>query len=210
VLAVDRLAMNALPAGSVDVLLVVTLVAITGALHLDGVADSSDGLFGGYTQERRLAIMRDVHTGTFGAVALICVLALKWAGFNALPSEIRVEAIILAPCLARFAILPTIAAFPYARESGVGAGYPEHAGPALVLGTINALVASIALLGIGGVYALAFAAACGLAVGALAARMLGGVTGDVFGAIVELSEALLLLFVAALANRRWIEAWLLS
>jgi adenosylcobinamide-GDP ribazoletransferase len=208
VLCVDRLAIRALPAQSVDVLLVVTLAAITGALHLDGLADSADGLFGGYTPQRRLEIMRDVRTGTFGTVALISVLALKWAGFAALPPEIRVEAILLAPCIARFAILPQIAAFPYAREDGVGVGYREFATAALVTGGVTALITSALLLGVGGLYVLAFAVTVALVIGAIATRMLSGVTGDIFGATVEISEALLLLFIAALADREWIEALL--
>jgi len=210
VLGIDRLAIRALPPQSVDVLLVVSLAAITGALHLDGVADSADGLFGGYTRERRLEILRDVHTGTFGTVALISVLALKWAGFAALPREIRVEAILLAPCLARFAILPQMAVFPYARTEGVASGYRELALPAMLTGGATALIASVILLGLGGLYAVVFATLCSLAIGAVATKMLGGVTGDIFGATVEISEALLLLFLAALANRDWIEAVLLG
>ena len=73
-------------------------------------------------------------SSTFGTVALISVLALKWAGFAVLPADIRVEGILLAPCIARFAILPQMAAFPYAREDGVGAGYREFATSALFIG----------------------------------------------------------------------------
>jgi adenosylcobinamide-GDP ribazoletransferase len=207
-LVVDRLAMRALPPNAVDVLLVVALVVITGALHLDGLADSADGLFGGYTPERRLEIMRDPRTGSFGVVAIVCVLAMKWAGFNALPSDVRVEGIVLAPCLARFALLPAIAAFPYARDDGLATGYREQAGVALIVGGTTALIAGGVLLNVGGVYAIVFAAACGLAIGALATRMIGGVSGDTFGATVEISEALVLLLIAALANRGWIEALL--
>ena len=207
VLVVDRITMRALPPPAVDVLLVVTLAALTGALHLDGLADTFDGLFGGYTPERRLQIMRDVQTGTFGVVAVVSVLALKWAGFNALPSDVRVEAILLAPCAARFAILPAIAAFPYARD-GVGAGYREHAAAGLVLGAVTMVAAAAVLLGFGGVTVIALALACGLGIGWLASRMVGGVTGDIFGAIVEVSEAFALLLIAALARREWIDAWL--
>jgi adenosylcobinamide-GDP ribazoletransferase len=208
VLTVDRLAMRALPAPSVDVLLVVTLVAITGALHLDGLADAADGLLGGYTPERRLEIMRDVHAGTFAIIAIVCVLALKWAGFESLPADIRVEAIVLTPCLARFAMLVGVAAFPYARAAGVGAPFRPALSPRqFIIASGVAIGASIVLLGAGGLYATVFAALLALAFGALATRLTGGMTGDLYGATVEITEALLLLFVAAMANRGWLDAW---
>ena len=209
-LAIDRIAMRGLPPPAVDALLVVALASVTGALHLDGLADSADGLFGGYTPQRRLEIKRDVHTGSFGVVAIASVLLLKWAGLNALPPQVRIEAILLAPCVARFAMLPAMAVYPYAREHGVGTGYREHAGAALALGGATALITGIALIGAGGVYVLALAAAVGLGAGALATRLAGGVTGDVFGAIVEITEAAALLFVAAFAARGWIEAWVFA
>jgi adenosylcobinamide-GDP ribazoletransferase len=210
-LAIDRLATKALPEPSVDVILIVALGAITGGLHLDGLADVADGFFGGGARERRLQIMRDPHAGTFAIIAVVSVLALKWAGLAALPSSVRVEAIVLAPCVARFAMLVTIAAFPYARAEGIGLDFHERASPApVIIGAATAAVAAIALLGVGGIYLVAFAAGCGLAVGAYSTRQIGGVTGDVYGATVEIAEALTLLFVAAMAQRGWIEAWLLS
>lgn len=209
-LGFDRLAQRALPEPAVDVLLVVLLAAITGGLHLDGLADAADGLLGGHDRERRLAIMRDPHAGSFAIVAVAGVLAMKWAGLAALPSAVRFEALLLAPCLARFAMLLTSAAFPYARPDGMGAAFHQHAWPAATIaGTATALVASVALLGDGGLLVLAFAGACAVAAGALAKRAVGGMTGDLYGATIEVSEALLLLFVAALANRGWLDAWLL-
>jgi adenosylcobinamide-GDP ribazoletransferase len=211
VLAVDRLTMRALPPNAVDMVLVVATVVLTGALHLDGLADVADGLFGGRDPARRLEIMHDVHTGTFGVVAVVCVLALKWAGYNALPSDVRVEGILLAPCAARMATLTAIAAFPYARAEGVGAGFRGHAWPfAWTFGAATMVVAAIALLGWPGLLVAAFSAASALVLGALAARLLGGgLTGDVYGAILEVTEACALLFIAAMAQRGWLDAWLL-
>jgi adenosylcobinamide-GDP ribazoletransferase len=210
-LVVDRLAMRALPPASVDVLLVIALIAITGALHLDGLADTADGLFGGYTPERRLEIMRDVHSGTYAIVAIVGVLALKWAGFAALPSDVRVEAIVLAPCAARFAMLTAIAAFPYARSEGTGVAFRQLLWPLqFAVGGAATIVVAVVLMGAGGLLIVGFAAAVALAFGAFATRLAGGMTGDLYGATVEIAEALLLLFVAAMANRGWIEAWALA
>ena len=208
--AVDRAAVRALPPQSVDVLLVVALVVLTGALHLDGLADAADGLLGGRDAEHRLAIMRDPHAGTFAIVAVAAVLALKWAGLAALPADVRVEALVLTPCLARLAMVVCTAAFPYARPEGLGAGFRTHARPAAIAGGVTAGVACVLLLGAGGLLPLAFGVACGLAVGAFASRMIGGVTGDVYGGTAEITEALTLLFIAAMANRGWLDAWLLG
>jgi len=193
-LLVDRAAMRALPQPAVDVLIVVALVAITGALHLDGLADAADGLFGAYTPERRLAIMRDAHAGTYAIVAIVCVLALKWAGLASLPGEVRVEAILLAPCLARFGMLVAIGAFPYARAEGAGVAFRDALWPAqFSFATAVTVVAAVAL-----------------AFGAFASRLAGGMTGDLYGATVEISEAFVLLFIAATANRGWLDAWALA
>ncbi len=208
---VDWLARRALPDTSAAVLVVVALVAITGALHLDGLADAADGLLGGRDRDDRLRIMHDVHAGTYAIVAIVCVLAMKWAGVAALPRGTRYEALLLAPCLARFAMLLTSAAVPYARAEGAGAEFHSRAWPvATIAGTATALTAAIALLGVGGVAAVAFAAACALAAGAIARRFAGGMTGDLFGATIEVSEALLLLAIAAMAQRGWLHAWLLA
>jgi adenosylcobinamide-GDP ribazoletransferase len=206
----DRLAMRALPDPSVDVVLVVALAAVTGALHLDGLADTADGLLGGAIRERRLEIMRDVHAGTYGIVALVSVLALKWAGLSALPASVRVEALLIVPCMARCGLVVCAAAFPYAREQGLGRGFRRHAWPVgMTAATMLAAVAGVALLGVGGLYALGCGMGVALSVGWIATRLAGGVTGDVFGAVVEVSEAVLLLFIAAMANRGWIDAWAL-
>jgi len=207
-LAVDRLAMRALPGATVDVLLVVAMVALTGALHLEGLADAADGLFGGDSPPRRLEIMRDVHAGSYAIIGVAAVLALKWAGLNALPPNARVEAIVLAPCLARFGLLVAIAAFPYARAEGLGAGFREALWPAqFMVGSAVTLIASIALLGAGGLPTVAFVAAIALVIGAYVSSLVGGMTGDTYGAVVEVCEALVLLFIAALANRGWMDAW---
>jgi adenosylcobinamide-GDP ribazoletransferase len=133
------------------------------------------------------------------------------AGYNALPSDIRVEGIVLAPCASRMAMLTAIIAFPYARTEGTGASFRRHAWPfAWSFGAATLLVAAILLFGWPGLLVAGFAAGSALALGALAARLLGGgLTGDVYGAIVEVTEACALLFIAAMAQRGWLDAWLL-
>src|SRR5581483_7481333 len=126
-LGADRAASRALPPAAIDVLLVVLLAALTGALHLDGLGDAADGLLGGRDRERRLAIMREPHAGSYAIVAIVSVLALKWAGLVALPGNVRFEALLLAPCLARLGMLAATAAFPYARAGGMGVEFKGRA-----------------------------------------------------------------------------------
>ncbi len=209
-LGIDRLASRALPEASVDVLLVVALAALTGGLHLDGLGDAADGMLGGRDRGERLAIMRDVHAGSFAVIAVVSVMALKWAGLAAMPRAVRFEAILLVPCLARFAMVAGAAAFPYARDEGVGAAFHDAARPVpLIAAGGTALAASIVLLGAGGIIALGFALCCALAVGVYARRSIGGMTGDVYGATAEITEAGLFLLVAALAARGWLHPLLL-
>ncbi len=206
-LAMDRVASRALPPASVDALLVVALAVLTGGLHLDGVADAADGLFGGRTPADRLEIMRDVHAGTYAIVAVVSVLALKWAGLAALPRSVRFETLLLFPCLARAAMLATVVAFPAARDAGMGTEMKRDAMPWRVpLGLTSALVVAVVLLGAGGLYAMIFALAVAGGLAALATRLAGGMTGDLYGATVEITEALTLLFIAAFAQRGWIDA----
>jgi adenosylcobinamide-GDP ribazoletransferase len=210
-LGLDLLASRALPVASVDVLLVVALAALTGGLHLDGLGDTADGLLGGRDRDERLAIMRDPHAGSFAVIAIVSVLALKWAGLAATPRAVRFEAILLAPCLARFAMVAAAAAFPYARDEGMGAAFHDAARPVpVIIAGATAAATAVALLGAGGLIAVAFALCCALAAGACARRSIGGVTGDVYGATAEITEAGLFLLVAALASRGWLHPLLLG
>lgn len=157
---------------------------LTGALHADGLADSADGL-AGRTPEHALAIMRDHAVGTYGATALVLDLLLKAVALAHVEDPVAVVAVF---ALSRAAPLPIAAALPYARPG-------EGTGRALAgLGPLRAVV------GLGFAAAIAFAAvgiqaaapfACLIvvtaAVAAIARRRLGGYTGDVMGAAIELT-----------------------
>jgi len=210
-LAADRILAHSLPEASVAVLLVVLLIILTGAIHLDGVSDAADGLLAGRSRVERLAIMRDVHTGSFGVTAIVSVLATKWAGLVALPRDVRFEALLLAPCLARWGMTLAVASLPAARPDGLAATFHRASRPLVtVTAGAVALAASVVLLGAGG--ALAFVAATLVAAGGavVARRAVGGMTGDICGAIVEIGEGAALLFIAALARHGWLEAYALA
>lgn len=207
----DRAFSKALPPDATDVLLVVALVLLTGALHAEGLADACDGLFGGQTPEERLAIMRDPRIGVYGALGLAGVLALKWAGLQSLPENVRVEGLLLAPVLSRWALVAVIAVFPYARLEGLGREFRARSWPwSVPLAWATALVASGVLVGAGGLVLAAAMTIAALVLGWYCAAKLGGLTGDTYGAITEVVEVFTLLALGAAASRGWVDALLLG
>lgn len=204
-LALDYVARMVVPSPASSALVVVGLAALTGALHLDGLADTADGLFGGRDRERRLAIMRDPHNGAFGFVAVAAVLLLKWAALIPLEGWLRTGSLLLVPSLARWSVLPSMMLFPAAK--GEGMGFTVRSGarwPQAVLALAVAAGLSLAIFWPTGLALLALALAVALMVGAYATSRLGGVTGDVFGCTVEVSEAVLLLLAATSVPHPWL------
>jgi adenosylcobinamide-GDP ribazoletransferase len=170
-------------------------VALTGALHLDGLADSADAWVGGLgDRERTLAIMKDPRSGPAGVTAVVLVLLLKFAALASLPHP--GPALLLAPLLARAALALAFLATPYARAGGLGAALAQAPRGACALGV--ALAAAVALAcGWRGALALAVTAGGFVAWRQACLRRLGGCTGDTCGALAELSETLVLAALAA-------------
>ena len=183
-------------------LLLVTLLVVTRALHLDGFMDICDGLFGGYTPERRLEIMKDSHVGAFAVAGAVGLLLLKYGALLsllALPGSGKGWTLLLFPALSRWSMVLLLGAFPYARSRGLGS--PFHRG-GHGLATATALVvvvaASLLLGGVGGLLLLAGVSALAWGMGWTISRMLGGLVGDAYGAANEVSEAAALLLAVAL------------
>jgi adenosylcobinamide-GDP ribazoletransferase len=174
---------------------------VTGAIHLDALADTADGL-GAPTRERALEVMREPTIGSFGASALALDLLVKTAALAALvdgPDPVLAATAALA--LGRTTPLALSWALPYAREGGgTGASLAGNArAPWLGAGLLLGVGVAVAALGLRGLWLAAGAAAAVLVVGVIARRRFGGVTGDVLGAAVELGTTLAL--VAAAATR---------
>lgn len=178
-----------------SVLLIALAALITGGLHLDGLADLFDGL-GGYRGERArmLEIMRDPRIGAHGCTALILSLALKILLTSELLARAQLLPLMAAAVCARFCAVPLLAWFAYARPQGLGAEFQKHTSSRHVLGA--ALITLAALYALGNV-TLLLPALCALltalAVAAWVSPKLGGLTGDVYGAAIELSELAFLL-----------------
>lgn len=175
-------------------LLVVALVILTGGLHLDGLMDSCDGLFGGDTRERKLEIMRDSRVGSFGVLGGACILLLKFALF----ASVRVHALPLALLLvlpsARWAVVLASRIFPSARPTGLGAAFHQAVTTeGLVLASIIALAIVLVAGQFIGLIVMVAVTITTLALGFWITRSIGGLTGDNYGAIEEVAEVVALL-----------------
>ena len=174
-------------------LLVTGLAALTRGLHLDGFMDTCDALFGGYDRERRLEILRDPHVGAFAVAGVACLLLVKFAALAALPEASRWRILVLFPCLSRAAILLVMEWFPYPRRTGLGTPLLAHRGRfSLWCGLPLAVAAAIVLTGLPGLALVVLAGVVAWAAGAWATRLLGGATGDIYGAVNEMVEAAVL------------------
>jgi adenosylcobinamide-GDP ribazoletransferase len=174
---------------------------LTGAIHLDALADTADGL-GGETRERALEIMRDPHVGAFGVIALAFDLLVKVAAVAALLEHERaVPFIVAAWAIGRSAPLALACVLPYPRATpGSGSTLTDGAGRLrLVLGLALGIGIAVAVAGTRSPALLAPAATCAVLVALTARARFGGVTGDVLGAAVELTTTLAL--VGAVATR---------
>ncbi len=190
---------RALPPPLEGVVLAGALAWATGALHLDGVADTADGLAGGWTRERALEIMRDSRTGAVGAAALCLVLLAKALGLGLLPPGIKLWGLVLTPAVGRGAAVLLAHRSAYARPAGgLAAPHTRHLDGATVGRAL--LWAGVPCVVLGWRGLLAFGAVLLYTRGLRGAfhRRLGGITGDVLGFGVETSEVLFLLSLHAL------------
>lgn len=178
-------------------LLLALWVALTGALHLDGLADSADAWLGGFgDRERTLAIMKDPRSGPAAVVVLVLVLLLKFVALWTLLAGDARLALVLAPLLGRAALAGLFLVTPYVRQGGLGQALADYLPQRSVAGVLLLVVTGCLLAGEAGWLALAL----GLGVAVLARRSmcsrLGGTTGDTAGALLELVECAVLVGLA--------------
>ena len=190
---IDMLISPYLPPAIVASVLLIAATILTGGLHSDGLMDTADGLLAGGSRQRMLDIMKDSRVGSFGIITYVSMTLLKWSLLLELTGDGRLAALFVMPVLGRFAMTLGITLFPYARPDGIGKAFAQYAGrPALFMATLSTGLIT---------------AGCGLTAGAALAattvftfllarytsHRLGGLTGDVYGAITELTETLVLL-----------------
>lgn len=167
-------------------------VMLTGGLHLDGFADSCDALLAAVTPERRLEILKDVHAGTWAVAGLILLLLGKYAALRYASPLL----LVAPPVVGRWVMVTAAANFPYARSSGLGAYFRDGLGGAQGLAASGIALAIVIPVGLRDAPPLLvlwmLAVIAVLLVARWAARRLGGgLTGDVYGALCELTELLM-------------------
>ena len=183
-------------------LVLITWVVMTGGLHLDGFLDCCDALFAPRTPAKRLEILRDPHVGSFAIVGAVCLLLLKFALLVTLPPAHRIATLLVVPTLSRTAMVYAVRAYPYARAgSGMGRLFREGLTwrDVIVAAGIAGLAAGYALGWIGLVL-VAFIWLLTVGISVWAKPRISGLTGDVYGAINELTEAGGLLCVVLIAG----------
>lgn len=191
-----------LPPSVVSILLLIALVIMTGAHHLDGLMDSFDGVVIGKSRERRLEIMADSRVGAFGIIAAILLLLLKYASLTSLPDDMMMPSLLLMPTLSRWIMVSAIFSFSYAKSSGMGLAFKQGAvWHRFAIATAIAIIATILLLSWWGLVLMAVLWLITFGIASYFHYRLGGLTGDVYGALNELSEALVLILIIITAWR---------
>ena len=205
----DRALLVVFPDPIANIFLLILAMFITRALHIDGLADSIDGIMGGADRESRLAIMRDSRIGTAGVLGIVFVLMLRYVCLNNLFDDYKAAALLTAPAFGRWSQMLMMFQADYGREDGMGKAFVGH----VRLGGL--IAASVVSLGISAYVIVQDNRTAVLAVTIpllialftmlwrwYIVRKVGGVTGDSVGAASEMNEALtLLLFVALLTAR---------
>ncbi|RKS16528.1 cobalamin-5'-phosphate synthase [Pseudomonas sp. WPR_5_2] len=179
-------------------LLLTVWVLLSGALHLDGLADSADAWLGGFgDRERTLTIMKDPRSGPIAVVTLVLVLLLKFSALLALIEQQNAVALIIVPLLGRSALLGLFLTTPYVRPGGLGQALADHlprsTGKQVLL--VSAL-ACVLIAGVSGIFAVGLAVLLFVWLRQVMLRRLGGTTGDTAGALLELLEMVVLVGLA--------------
>ena len=185
-------------------------IVLTGGIHCDGLMDSADGLFSGREREKILAIMKDSRAGSFGVVAMILVAALD---ISALTELARLSTWFLcaasysAPIIGRLMMVVTIGAFPYARAEGMGKAFAQFTTRQTILTAAGeAILLLLPINLIGEMFFICAAAASAVALlvtwrfATFATGKIGGVTGDIYGAVTTLAETSALMTFLLIGN----------
>ncbi|GCE17088.1 adenosylcobinamide-GDP ribazoletransferase [Dictyobacter kobayashii] len=175
-------------------LLVVTLILLSGGLHLDGLMDSCDGLFGGRSREQKLEIMRDSRVGSFGVLGGVSIILLKFALLASLDIQWLPWALLTIIPISRCMMVLAMYIFPPARPEGLGAAFRQTVTRGRLLCTV---ILTLVIAWFAG-QLTGLALCCGAAlltwlVGKWMVAQLGGLTGDSYGTLAELMEVMLLL-----------------
>ena len=202
-----------LPSAVVSALLIVSLVVLSGALHLDGFVDTFDGIAGHKTIEERWRVMHDSRVGAFGIVGVVLLLLVKYVSLNSVPEHLLMSTLVLMPVVSRWAMVYTVFAYPSARPSGLGKMFKQGVSwQRFTTATVITLVVAIGLARLANItyfYLAGLVIMLGIwviviAMAAYLKRKFSGLTGDTYGAINEVAEVCVLILVCLLAHNQWL------
>jgi adenosylcobinamide-GDP ribazoletransferase len=194
-----------LPPALVNLLLLSVLVVVSGGLHLDGLADTMDGMAGHRTPDRRLEIMRDSRIGGFGAIALVLVLLVEYVFLNSIQGNWFLYSLVLAPVLSRWAMVSSIFAHPYARSEGLGKAFKQVVNwQQFWIATLISVIVAVGLFRVAGMVVMAFTWLIFTLVAFYFRGRLKGLTGDTYGAINEIAFIAVLVIVNVLSYKGWL------
>ncbi|SHK88565.1 cobalamin-5'-phosphate synthase [Selenomonas ruminantium] len=188
-------------ANLVTTLLVILPILLTGGLMLDGFMDTVDGVFSGRERERVLEIMKDSRVGSFGVIALACLLLVNWTAMRDVKLVLIMTALFIMPIIGRMAMVMAIAFFPYARKEGMGKIFAEMADKETVVLAAAVTLVFVVPWGQAAIAALVIGMAFAWLMATWLSHKLGGLTGDTYGAIETLTETVVLLVF-------WVTSWI--
>jgi len=191
-----------LPRAICDILVLLVLALLTGGLHLDGLSDTLDGLAFGKDRESSLRIMKDSRLGAFGATGLVFAILIKFLALNHIETSFIDNTLFLMPLLGRWSVLILGYRSQYAGyENGIGKVFVEKTTKeACIKGSVIALIASLLFFGFRGIVILGLLYGVIFFIKKYFKKRLGGITGDVYGAVIELSEITVLLLIVVMQS----------
>ncbi len=188
-----------LPRSIGSVLVITAGIVLTGGMHLDGLGDTADGIFGGLDKKSRLEIMRDSNIGIYALLAVVSAIALKISTLAYLPFPYRIYALIIGPTLGKWGMVYSSLMGVYPRKEGLGKVFTNAVGAREIsIATVTSLLITIGLLGVNSVPILTgtfLSVFFGLK---FFLSRIGGVTGDTHGAMNEIIEILTMLVIAGI------------
>lgn len=202
-----------LPSAVVNALLIVSLVVLSGALHLDGFVDTCDGIAGHKAIEERWRVMHDSRAGAFGIVGVFLLLLVKYVSLNSVPENLLMVTLVLMPVVSRWAMVYTVFAYSYARPAGLGKIFKQGTSwQRFTTATVITLAVAIGLARLANITyfylaGLAIMLAIWVIVVAMATylkRKFAGLTGDTYGAINEVAEVCVLILICLLTYNHWL------
>lgn len=190
-----------IPGGVAAALALAASVIITGAMHEDGLADSADGLWGGWHRDRRLEIMKDSRIGVYGVTALILAFLIRWLALGPfVTAGLHWPLILTVAMVSRTGMVGVMALLPHAREEGLSRSVGRPSPATALIAVLIAAVPAVYFWNIGVVVIAGIAALTTLICALIAKAKIGGQTGDILGATQQVVEMAVLLTLLVLIS----------